>query len=124
MYIAVHWPFRALLQAMWRIKTEPGADAADGGSRADEHYLEHPYKGAGRMHTWLSKDLGYKVSMNRIERLYYKKMGLRSLLPGPHTSKRRKEDPVYPYLLRELIIDHPNQVWATDITARQPPIFQ
>lgn len=82
----------------------------------DEHYLEYPHKGAGRMHTWLTKDVGYKVSQNRIERLYYKKMGLRSLLPGPHTSKRRKEDPVYPYLLRGLAINRPNQVWATDIT--------
>lgn len=82
----------------------------------DQHYLEHPYKGAKRMHTWLTKDLGYKVSLNRVERLYYKKMGLRSLLPGPHTSKRRKEDAVYPYLLRGLEIGRPNQVWATDIT--------
>ena len=82
----------------------------------DEHYLDHPYKGAGRMHIWLTRDLGYKVSLNRIERLYYRKMGLRSLLPGPHTSKRRKEDPVYPYLLRGMEINRPNQVWATDIT--------
>jgi len=82
----------------------------------DEHYLEHPYKGARRMHVWLTNDLGYKVSLNRIERLYYKVMGLRSLLPGPHTSKRHKDHAVYPYLLRELKIDRPNQVWQTDIT--------
>ena len=43
-------------------------------------------------------------------------MGLRSLLPGPHTSKRCKDHSVYPYLLRELNIESPNQVWATDIT--------
>ncbi|MEN7548601.1 DDE-type integrase/transposase/recombinase [Rapidithrix thailandica] len=48
--------------------------------------------------------------------LYYRKMGLRSLLPGPHTSKPSQENPVYPYLLRGLEISHPNQVWATDIT--------
>ena len=36
----------------------------------DKHYLEHPYKGAPRMHVWLTKDKGYKVSLNRIERLY------------------------------------------------------
>lgn len=82
----------------------------------DEHYLEHPYKGAGRMHTWLTKDMDYHISLNRVERLYYQKMGLRSLLPGPHTSKRRREDAVYPYLLRELKVERPNQVWATDIT--------
>lgn len=82
----------------------------------DEHYLEHPYKGARRMHTWLTKDMGYEVSQNRVNRLYYKVMCLRSLLPGPHTSKRNKAHAVYPYLLRDLEITRPNQVWQTDIT--------
>ena len=82
----------------------------------DKHYLEHPYKGAPRMHTWLTEDLGYKVSRNRIDRLYYRVMGLRAILPGPHTSKRSKGHPVFPYLLRDLKITHANQVWATDIT--------
>lgn len=82
----------------------------------DAHYLEHPYKGAERMHTWLTKDKGYRVSKHRIARLYYQVMGLRSLLPGPHTSKRNKDHKVYPYLLRDLVIDKPNQVWAMDIT--------
>lgn len=82
----------------------------------DEHYLDHPEKGAVRMHTWLTKDKGYQVSKNRIERLYYRVMGLRALMPGPHTSKRCKEHKVYPYLLRDLKIDRPNQVWQTDIS--------
>ncbi len=82
----------------------------------DAHYLDHPYKGAGRMHTYLTKDRGYRVSRNRVERLYYKVMGPRSILPGPHTSKRHKDHKVYPYLLRELQISGPNQVWAMDIT--------
>ena len=84
--------------------------------KMDEHYLEHPYKGARRMHVWLTKDLGYKVSQNRIENLYYNKMSLRSILPGPHTSKRNKDHKTYPYLLRDVAITRPNQVWATDIT--------
>ena len=83
----------------------------------DEHYYEHPYKGAPRMHVWLTKDKGYKVSLNRIERLYYRVMGLRAIIPGPHTSKGHKNHPVYPYLLRNLKIEHTNQVWATDITS-------
>lgn len=82
----------------------------------DSHYLEHPYKGATRMHKWLTLDLGYKVSLNRVERLYYKVMGLRSVLPGPHTSKRCRGHAVFPYLLRNLKITNTNQVWATDIT--------
>ncbi len=82
----------------------------------DEHYLHHPFKGARRMHTWLRRDKGYKVSKNRIERLYYRVMGLRAIMPGKHTSRRCKEHKVYPYLLRHLTIDRPNQVWAMDIT--------
>lgn len=82
----------------------------------DEHYLYHPFKGARRMHVWLTKDKGYKVSKNRVERLYYKVMGLRAIAPGRHTSRRNKEHKVYPYLLRNLEITRPNQVWATDIT--------
>ena len=82
----------------------------------DEHYLYHPFKGAKRMHVWLTKDRGYKVSRNRIERLYYKVMGLRAILPGRHTSRRNKLHKTYPYLLRNLTVKRPNQVWATDIT--------
>jgi len=82
----------------------------------DKHYLKHPDKGARRMHVWLTKDLSYNVSKNRIERIYYKQMGLRSLLPGPHTSKRNKKHKVYPYLLKDLKVTKPNQVWQTDIS--------
>lgn len=82
----------------------------------DAHYLEHPYKGARRMHVWLTKDKGYKVSFNRVERLYYRIMGLRAVMPGRHTSKKGKGHKIYPYLLNNLVIDRPNQVWATDIT--------
>jgi len=82
----------------------------------DEHYLHHPFKGAKRMHIWLTRDKGYKVSRNRIERLYYRVMGLRAIMPGRHTSRRCKDHKIYPYLLRNLTIDRPNQVWATDIT--------
>ena len=43
-------------------------------------------------------------------------MGLQATLPGPHTSRRCPQHKVYPYLLKGLTIDHPNQVWASDIT--------
>ena len=82
----------------------------------DAHYLDHPFKGANRMHIYLTKDKGYQVSRNRIERLYYKVMGLQAVMPGKHTSRRNKSHKVYPYLLRDLEVDRPNQVWATDIT--------
>jgi len=84
--------------------------------KIDKHYLKHPYKGCPRMYVYLKEDLGYKISYNRVERLYYKVMGLRAIIPGPHTSKRNRDHPVFPYLLRDYEIKEKNQVWATDIT--------
>ena len=43
-------------------------------------------------------------------------MGIRALYPKPRTSKPGKGHKIYPYLLRDLVIDRPNQVWATDIS--------
>lgn len=82
----------------------------------DTHYMDHCFKGAKRMHTWLTLDKGYKVNLKRIERLYYKVMGLRAVMPGKHTSRRNKAHKVYPYLLKDLSVESANQVWATDIT--------
>ena len=82
----------------------------------DEHYLHYPFKGARRMHTWLTRDKGYKVSLNRIERLYYRVMGLQAIMPGKHTSRRCRAHKTFPYLLRNLEVTQVNQVWAMDIT--------
>ena len=82
----------------------------------DTHYMDHCFKGAKRMHTWLTLDKGYKVNLKRIERLYYKVMGPRAVMPGKHTSRRNKTHKVYPYLLKDLSVESANQVWATDIT--------
>ena len=82
----------------------------------DEHYSDHYFKGAKRMHTWLTLDKGYKVNQKRIDRLYYRVMGLRAIMPGKHTSRRNKAHKVYPYLLRNLKVERSDQVWATDIT--------
>lgn len=82
----------------------------------DKMYTDHPEYGAERMHTWLTMDLGYVVNIKRINRLYYEVMGLKSLMPGPHTSRISPEHKKYPYLLRHLPITAPNQVWMADIT--------
>ena len=50
-------------------------------------------------------------------RTLMKKMGIEALYRKPNTSRRQAAHPVYPYLLRNLKIDQPNQVWATDITS-------
>ena len=82
----------------------------------DEHYNYHPFKGATRMHTWLTLDKGFDINHKRVERLYYDVMGLRAIMPGKHTTKRNRAHKTYPYLLRNLKVTRPHQVWATDIT--------
>jgi len=82
----------------------------------DEHYLEHPYKGAPQMYKWLKYDKGFNINHKRIDRLYYKVMGLTSLQPGKHTTRKNKAHKVFPYLLRGLKIEKSDQVWQIDIT--------
>jgi len=81
----------------------------------DIEYTKHPFKGILTMTSYLKFDCHKQVGHKRVERLY-KKMGLRAIAPGPHTSKPGKEHKVYPYLLRDLKVTRRNQVWATDIT--------
>lgn len=80
----------------------------------DEQYLSTPFYGSRRMTVWLQRQ-GYAINRKRVQRLM-RQMGLEGLAPGPRTSRPAPEHRVYPYLLRELAITHPNQVWATDIT--------
>jgi putative transposase len=80
----------------------------------DEQYLRHPEFGSPRMTDWLH-DQGYSINHKRVERLM-RRMGIQAITPGPHTSKPSPENKVYPYLLRDVEIDHVNQVWSTDIT--------
>ena len=58
---------------------------------------------------------GAPIGRDRVRRLM-RIMGIESLAPKPGTSRRQPRHPVYPYLLRGVSINHPNQVWATDIT--------
>ncbi len=81
----------------------------------DRQFLEHPYYGVERMTDYLNLDLGYRVNVKRIRRLY-KLMGLQTIYAKPKTTIRDKTSYLYPYLLKNLKIDHSNQVWQTDIT--------
>ena len=80
----------------------------------DRQYLETPFFGYRRMKAWLERR-GMPVSRQRVQRLM-RAMGLRAIYRRPGTSRRSPEHPVYPYLLRNVRITRPNQVWAADIT--------
>jgi len=82
--------------------------------RIDEMHLKRPFYGSRRIRDWL-EDYDHYVSRKRVQRLM-RLMGITALYPKPRTSQPGKGHKVYPYLLRGLTIDRPNQVWATDIT--------
>lgn len=81
----------------------------------DRKFLEHPYYGVERMTDYLRLDLGYRVNTKRIRRLY-KLMNIKTIYARPKTTNRDPASYIYPYLLRNLKVEHPNQVWQIDIT--------
>jgi len=81
----------------------------------DRYFIVHPYYGVERMTDYLNLDLGYRVNEKRVRRLY-KIMNLKTIYARPSTTKRDPTKYIYPYLLRNLKITAPNQVWQTDIT--------
>lgn len=80
----------------------------------DRQYTETPFFGRRQMTSFLRLK-GWEVSEKRVRRLM-RLMCLQGLAPGGPTSKPHPEHRVYPYLLRRLVIERPNQVWASDIT--------
>ena len=80
----------------------------------DRQYTCTPFYGSRRMTVYLHR-LGYRVNRKRIQRLMAN-MGLAGVAPGPQTSRPHPQHTVYPYLLRDLVIDRPNHVWCTDVT--------
>jgi len=82
--------------------------------RIDELYLATPFYGARRMVAVLRRQ-GWVVNRKRVRRLM-RVMGLEAIYQKPNTSRGHPGHVVYPYLLRGLVIDRPNQVWCADIT--------
>jgi putative transposase len=91
-----------------------GADELVVMRRIDELHLEYPFYGSRRMAVVLRDD-GWVVNRKRTRRLM-RLMGLEAIYQKPNTSRPHPNHKVYPYLLRGLIIDRPNQVWCADIT--------
>jgi putative transposase len=80
----------------------------------DEQYLRTPFYGARRMVIWLASQ-GHLVNRKRVQRLM-RLMGIEAIYPRPQTTIATAEQRVFPYLLRNMPIVRPNQVWSTDIT--------
>ena len=80
----------------------------------DEQHMRTPYYGARQIARHLRRE-GYVVSRKRVRRLM-QKMGLCVIYQRPRTTVPAADHEVYPYLLRDLVIDRPNQVWCADIT--------
>ena len=80
----------------------------------DAQYTKVPFYGVGKMQEYL-EEKGYQVGRDHTRTLL-RRMGLTAVFPKPNLSKPHPEHQIYPYLLREVAIERPNQVWSTDIT--------
>jgi putative transposase len=80
----------------------------------DKQFLETPFYGVQQM-AWHLRNQGFSVNVKRVRRLM-RLMGLMPIYQKPNTSKPTKGHKTYPYLLRGLRVDRPNQVWCADIT--------
>jgi putative transposase len=80
----------------------------------DEQYTRTPFYGSRRMTEWLITQ-GYEVNRKRISRLM-EVMGIEAVYPKPQLSRPGDGHKIYPYLLRGVTVDRPDQVWSTDIT--------
>ncbi len=76
----------------------------------DKQYLASPFYGVSKMCAVLRR-AGHIVNEKRVRRLM-RLMGIEAIYPKKHTSIHDKEQKKYPYLLKDICIDHPNQAWA------------
>src|SRR4051794_23663236 len=80
----------------------------------DAEYTAHPFYGSRRLTAWLEEQ-GEGVNRKRVQRLM-RRMGLEAIYPKPKLSAAGRGHRVYPYRLRGVKVERPDQVWSTDIT--------
>ena len=83
--------------------------------RLDELYLELPYFGSRKFAVLLGQERRQPISRKRVQRLM-RRMGIEALYPKPNLSRPAAGHETYPYLLRDVVVSRPNQVWSIDIT--------
>lgn len=93
---------------------EPSPEEVALKRRIDEIYTQTPFYGSRRITAQLKRE-GYLVNRKAVQR-HMREMGIAGICPGPNLSKKWQDQQIFPYLLRHLTIDHPNQVWGIDIT--------
>jgi len=82
--------------------------------RIDKLFMKYPFYGSRQMMRTLQRD-GINIGRHRVRRLM-RLMGLAAIYQTPRTSQPHPEHRIYPYLLRNMVIERPNQVWCADIT--------
>lgn len=90
------------------------AEEQDLMKKIDKAFTKYPFFGSRQLSAYLIRK-GTPVGRHRVRRLMAK-MGLEAIYKRPNTSKAHPQHPIYPYLLRKMEIDRPNQVWCSDIT--------
>ncbi|WBX37006.1 IS3-like element ISAcsp5 family transposase [Acinetobacter schindleri] len=80
----------------------------------DEIHLDYPFMGSRMIRDMLQRQ-GHQIGRRKVRRLM-RLMGIHALYPKPNTSKPNLAHRIFPYLLKNMVIDHSNQVWCTDIT--------
>jgi putative transposase len=82
--------------------------------RMDELHLTYPFAGSRMLQGFLNRE-GFEIGRLHVRSLM-RRMGIEAIYRRPNTSKPGHGHKIYPYLLRNLVVDRPNQVWAMDIT--------